>query len=67
MKNVKIRFVRTYNFYGIDLFDVIYASGRVVTKAVADMPMTVQQFICKAESKTEQYDRTFKRMETIYR
>jgi hypothetical protein len=62
----KINFVRTYNFYGTDYYDAIYYSGRCVTNAMEHAPATVKNFIENAGKVTKQYDRTFKREETIY-
>lgn len=64
-KNV-IKFVRHYQAYREDWFDVVYESGRCYTYRLPDLPKTVDDFIQSAESCEEQYDRTFKRKEYIY-
>ena len=61
-----IKFVRTYSWYGGDYYDVIYRSGRVVTMGVDDMPKTVRAFIENAKTVHQEYDRTFKKLDTIY-
>lgn len=61
-----IKFVRAYNLYGGDYYDVIYRSGRVVTVGVDDMPKTVRAFVENAKTVRHQYDSVYKRSETIY-
>ncbi len=60
----KIKFIRRYNFYGIEVADIIYKSGRVRTCTAAELPFTAQAFIFKA-NKTEQQDK-YHGAESIY-
>ena len=62
----KIKFVRAYTGYGSNFFDIIYCSGRCVTKTEDAIPTTVKNFIENAWNVTKHYDNIFKRWETIY-
>ena len=61
----KIKFVRTYSIYEIQLIDIIYKSGKIRTTVLSDAPQTALSFMEQAEKK-EQYDAVFKRGEVIY-
>ena len=62
----KIKFVRTFAAWNSEWYDVVYESGRIYGGVLADAPRTVKNFIVTAKSKREQYDKVFKRTETIY-
>lgn len=75
MKAAEIKFVRFYPTYGrtkINFCDVIYKSGRCVTRKLDDeslsggLPSTVLHFVINAKNKTTQYDKIFDRIEVIY-
>lgn len=65
MKN-KIKFVRTYTFYGDEMADIVYHSGRIYTIPVKEMPKTAAAFMAASVRIEEQYDRIFHRDETLY-
>lgn len=54
----KIKFVRKYENYRENFYDVIYRSGRVYTYSEPDLPKTIINFVTNATKRTEQYDRT---------
>ena len=63
----KIKFVRSYEFYGFDCFDVVYHSGRVRTFTENEkLPRTVSDFIINAPKAKRVFDKTFNRTEDIY-
>lgn len=66
MKNAKIKFVRKYEAYRENWYDVIYYSGRIYTFLETGLPKTVEEFVTTAAKRTEQYDTLFKRSEMIY-
>lgn len=61
----KMRFVRKYNLYGIEYYEVIYKSGRIVTYSRERLPKTIKAFLAGKEGR-EQFDKVFNRTETIY-
>lgn len=63
----EIKFVRVYNPYGNDWYDAVYQSGRIRAGVLEDAPQTIKNFIVTAKIKREQYDKLFKRYETIYK
>lgn len=66
MKSAKIKFVRKYEAYRENWYDVIYHSGRCQTFLETDIPKTVETFVTTATKRREQYDKLFKRNEMIY-
>ena len=66
MKNVKIKFIRKYEAYRENWYDVIYYSGKIYTFLETELPKTAREFIETATKRTEQYDKLFKRSEMIY-
>ena len=62
----KIKFVRHYQAYREDFFDVIYYSRRCITYTLPDLPKTVVSFIERSTKCEKQFDKTFKREEFIY-
>ena len=67
----EIRFVREYILnpggkYEHTYYDIIYESGRVYTKYIADLPATVKEWLAGKE-KTHYYDPVYKREEIIYK
>lgn len=69
MKNAAIKFVRKYENYRENWYDVIYHSGRAYTYCECDLPKTVAAFVATATRRKEQYDRTAPRQnkyEMIY-
>ena len=60
-----MKFVRKYNLYGIEYYEVIYKSGRIVTYSRERLPKTVKAFLAGKQGR-EQFDRVFNRTETIY-
>jgi len=65
MMKTKIKFIRFYELYGHGYADIIYTSGRIVSKERNDLPKTAHDFM-KDKHGQEQYDRVFKRKEIIY-
>lgn len=65
-----IRFIRTYEFYGDEWCDIVYEKDGYATRCyqypVAEMPKTASKWL-EGKQGTEQYDRVFNRVETIYR
>ena len=69
MKTAEIKFVRVYPSFGkncLPMYDVVYASGRCITKGFEDMSRPVKQFIATSKIVTKQFDTTFNREELIY-
>lgn len=62
----KIKFIRTYREYGAEFCDIVYESGRLVIREADKMPDTARRFIITATKKTEIFDKTLNRSETIY-
>ena len=62
----KIKFVRKYEMYRENWYDVVYHSGRVCTYTEPEIPATVERFIESSEIREEQYDKTFHRAEMLY-
>ena len=60
-----MKFVRKYNLYGIEYYEVIYKSGRIVTYSRERLPKTVKAFLAGKQGR-EQFDKVFNRTETIY-
>lgn len=65
----KIKFVREYKQYSpTELFyDVLYESNKLFMYTSNSLPKTVRTFIENASVRTVQYDKIFKRDETIYK
>lgn len=63
----KIKFIRRYVMYRTDVFDIVYKSGRVVSKTLEDLPKTAQAFLDSATHIEHQWDSVYNRGETIYR
>lgn len=67
MANIKS--IRTYLFYGNEYCDIAYQRDGYITKVCTmptdEMPKTVRTWL-KGKTGTIQYDKIFKREETIY-
>lgn len=61
-----IKFVRHFQQYGEDWYDVVHESGRCYSYIAKDLPKTAEEFVKSAWSCEEQYDKTFQRNEYIY-
>lgn len=62
----KIKFVRMYENYRENWYDVVYTSGRVMTCAEPYLPKTVERFIETSTIRKEQHDNSYKRDEMLY-
>ena len=62
----KIKLVRKYENYRENWYDVIYASGRVMTCTEPYLPKTVERFIETSTIRKEQHDNFYKRDEMLY-
>lgn len=58
MKGAKIKFVRKYENWRENFYDVIYQSGRAYTFTETELPKTVVEFVTTATKRYEQYDYT---------
>jgi len=65
MSESKIKFVRKYDFYNHECYEVVYNSHRCVAYFCRPIPKTVKDFIT-GKTPHEQYDKVFKRTEFIY-
>lgn len=65
----KIKFVREYKLYHPTelYYDVVYESNKWFVYTSDSLPKTVRTFIENASVRTVQYDKIFKRDETIYK
>ena len=55
---MKIKFVRKYEWFRENYYDVIYTCGRARSFREIELPKTVERFVTTATKRTEQYDRT---------
>lgn len=67
----EIKFVREYvvNYgakYEHTYYDIVYKSGRICTRYIADLPATVEKWL-SGKKKTRYYDPVYKREEVIYK
>lgn len=65
-----IKFIRKYNLYSLELYDIIYVKNgyitKVCTRAKNELPKTAIQYLANATNVTNQYDTVFHREEIIY-
>lgn len=67
MKQTKIKFIRKYDMYRENWYDVVYHSGKIFTYVGEEnLPKTALEYVTTATKRTEQYDKLFKRSEMIY-
>ena len=62
----KIKFIRIYEFYDSEWCDILYESNRLCTMPVTEMPKTAKAWLAN-KTGIEQYDRTLKINEIIYK
>lgn len=63
----KISFVREFDIGTEKCYDVVYKTNRLFMCSESTMSKTVRSFINNAKNVTTQYDKAFRREETIYR
>ena len=47
-KGTNIKFVRKYNLYKITVYDIVYKSGKCLTRTEDELPKTAREFMDKA-------------------